>query len=212
MNNNNNDIPSTSELFEKLLKTHKEKKVKLSDLIESFRETGFSILLIIFAAPMALPLPALGIAQVLALPLLFLSFQLTAGFRSPWVPEKLGNKTIERKTLVKVSEIMIPFLKKIEFFLRPRIRFLSSRFGDRLIGIICIICSISVAMPFPFSNTVPSMGIVAMAIGLLERDGLVILAGMLIGAAGVCLAILVVWFGVEVIDQIVEFVKTLFQS
>jgi hypothetical protein len=206
---NNDYIPSTSDLFKNLLETHKEEKIKLVDLVESFRETGFSILLIIFAAPMALPLPALGIAQIFALPLLFLSIQLAIGFRSPWIPQKLGNKTIERKTLEKVSGIMIPFLKKVEWFLKPRIRFLSSRFGDKFIGVACLICSISVAMPFPFSNTVPSMGIVAMAIGLLERDGLVIIGGMLIGALGCTIAILVVLFGVEVIVTIKDFITTL---
>lgn len=203
-------IPTTSELFKRLLEKHKEEEIRISDLVESFRETGFSILLIIFAMPMALPLPALGIAQIFAFPLLFLSTQLTIGLRSPWVPKKIGIKTVKRSTLVNVEKMSMPYLKKVEHLIKPRVKFLSSRFGDRLIGLACLICSISVAMPFPFSNTVPSMGIVVMSIGLLERDGLVILAGMAIGTAGCALATLVVLFGVEVVDSIAQFIKGFF--
>lgn len=209
-NENNGVLKSTSELFTLMLERHTEPDVKLVDLLESFREAGFSVLLILFAAPIALPLPALGIAQVLATPLLFLSAQLALGFRSPWVPEKLGNKTIKRETLVKVSQMMIPYLQKVEHLLKPRIAFLSSRLGDKIIGIVCLICSISIAIPLPFTNTVPGMGIVIMSVGLLERDGIVIFAGMCVAAAGCFVTTLILFFGTEVIYRLIDFIKQLF--
>ena len=103
--------------------------------------------------------------------------------------------------LCKVVEIAIPWLEKIEYFLHPRFTWLSRRLGHQFTGIICVVCAISVAMPFPFSNTVPSMGIVLMSLGLLERDGVVIVGGMGIGLAGVCLAIAVLYFGAEAVKM-----------
>jgi hypothetical protein len=199
-------LESSSELLLQITQ-HKGDTITVGEMVTIFKTGGFSLLLIVFAGPLALPLPALGIAQVLSVPILFLAIQLASGRSAPWLPQKIANKNMSMETLGKVIPKVIPWLKKIEFFVRPRLGFFASKTGHCITGIACFVCAISVAMPFPFSNTVPSMGIVIMSIGLLERDGLAILAGMCVGAAGVCIAIAVMYFGVEAVMAIVDVVK-----
>lgn len=187
----------------KQMRDYPDESISLQHLLEKLREGGFALLLMILAAPLALPLPAVGIATVMSLPILVLAVQLTLGFRSPRLPSRLGRKTISRKTMVKISDILIPYFNRLEKFLKPRVSFLSSSLGEKLVGLVCVICACSIAMPVPFSNTIPSLGIVLIAIGLLERDGLVIIGGMLVGLAGVALAVVIYYAGIE-------FVKGLF--
>lgn len=193
---------AVSEILEGFRAVEKE-QLTLRELVDVFAEGGLALLLIVFAMPMALPLPALGIAQVMALPLLFLSAQLAMGRHTLWLPEKMGRKQIARKNLIKAIDIAQPWLKRIEFFLRPRLRVLSSQAGYHLMGIMCVCCSISVAMPVPFSNTVPSMGIVLMGLGLLERDGIVQIAGIAVGALGILIAITIYVVGIEAVRALV---------
>ena len=192
--------PSTSDLLRKV-KQHEGTVITLGALIAIFREGGFALLLILFASPLALPLPAVGIATVMSVPILFIAGQLAIGKRTPWLPEKLARKEIELDSLRKVINTILPWLEKIEHLIRPRITLFSTRIGCRLIGLVMMICACSVALPIPFSNTIPSMGIVLMSLGLLERDGVVILAGMVVGAIGVGITTAILYFGLEAVKS-----------
>jgi len=197
-----NNFKSSSDLLNDI-KNHEGEDITFREFLEGFGEGGFALFLAIFALPVALPLPALGIASIIAIPLLFLSVQLVLGFNAPWVPNWIGRKKIRMETLKKAIDMVTPILKKIERFLRPRISFLSTRTGEKLIGLFCVICSISVALPFPFTNTLPSIGIVIMAIGLLERDGIVIISGMLAGILGLIAIGSLYYFGAEALTSLI---------
>ena len=189
---------SASELLQQMT-MHEGDTITIGEMVTIFKVGGFSLLLLVFAGPLALPLPAVGIASVMSIPMLFISIQLAIGKSSLWLPERISNKQLSMLTLNKVIGKMIPFLHKIEYLVRPRFRFFASRAGQCLVGVTCTVCSIFVAMPIPFSNTVPSAGIVIMCIGLLERDGIAILAGMCVGIAGMALTIIAYYFGIEVV-------------
>lgn len=181
---------------------HPGDSITLQAITDRFGKRSFGFLLMVFCAPAALPIPALGLAQILALPLLFFSLQMTLARPSPWLPGWIGRRSIQRKKLIAILETLSGWLRKVEYLIKPRLLFVTGHWGEKIIGLFCLACSISVAMPFPFSNTVPSMGILLMSLGLLERDGLIVKGGMLVGAAGVTLAILVMVLGVEAVRQL----------
>jgi hypothetical protein len=49
------------------------------------------------------------------------------------------------------------------------------------------VLSIASTLPIPFGHQLPALGIMLIGLGLIERDGLALLAGTLIGAVGVLL-------------------------
>ncbi|MCB2082185.1 MAG: exopolysaccharide biosynthesis protein [Hyphomicrobiales bacterium] len=178
-------------------------QVPFGQLVDDLKEGGFCLLLILFSSPTALPLPAIpGLTFILSLPVLLLSLQLLIGLRTPWLPRWLRRKELKGKTLNHILTKLAGYVVKIEHILKPRLRFLSSRPGEQLLGLVFLILGISVALPFPLTNTIPSMGIIIIAVGLLERDGLAMLAGMAVGAAGITLAILVYFLGLEAIKTL----------
>lgn len=63
----------------------------------------------------------------------------------------------------------------------------------------------------PLTNTVPSMGIALMSIGILMRDGLSVLAGAFIGIAWIALlASVFIFLGLEGADLVKDFIKSFF--
>ena len=48
-------------------------------------------------------------------------------------------------------------------------------------------------VPIPFTNMVPSIGIAMLCVGLLNHDGLLVLAGAVAGAIGLALLAVAIW-------------------
>ncbi len=205
------EIRSLSTLLEDV-RTHMGGKtdIYLSDLLDEFHERGFGFFLFLFALPAALPLPAVGIGTLLALPLIFLTAQQALGRHTLWLPEKLQKRAVSAEQLTGFIEAAQPWIKRLEFFIRPRLGFITQRPFSYIAGAAGFIMALSVLFPVPLTNTVPSMGIALMAIGVLMRDGLAVLAGMTIGLIWVGLLIFaVITFGPEGLDWVKETVKSI---
>ncbi len=184
-------------------------QIKIADLIEAFHERGFGFFLFLFALPAALPLPALGIGTLLALPLIFLTAQQAYGRHAIWLPGKVTNQIIETQQLHGFIDKAMPWVEKLEILFCPRFGFITQKPFSFFAGIAGFIMALSVLFPVPLTNTVPSIGIALMAVGILMRDGLAILAGMTIGLIWVFLLVYaVVVFGPEGLDWVKETVKS----
>lgn len=184
-------------------------EIRVDALLEAFHERGFGFFLFLIALPAALPLPALGINTVIALPLLLLTVQQMIGRHTIWVPKSLRSKTLKKTTLDKLIDSALPYVQKGEALIRPRLGFLTQGVFSYLIGLMGFIMALSVALPVPLTNTVPSFGIAAMAVGVLMRDGVAVLAGALIGIGWICvLTCMVIFFGAEGLDILKETIKS----
>ena len=198
---------SISDVFTDLEASLTEDDVSIQTLLDAFHERGFGFFLFLFALPAALPLPAVGVGTVLGLPLVFLSAQQAVGRRTIWFPEKFKHKSIKRKTVVGMIEAALPWVQRVEFLIKPRLEFVTQGVFSRLIGVFGFIMSLSVCVPLPLTNTVPSFGIALMSVGVMMRDGLAVLAGATIGTLWVSL---LVFLGTEGVIFIKDFVKSFF--
>lgn len=193
----------TSEVLQGVMTNQHADHITLYELKTSLHEKGFALLLVVFSFPMAIPLPyPPGFTTLLGIPLMLFSIQMMLAYDSPWLPDYIGKKTIKRTTLAMMIEKSATYFHKIETITRPRLRFASSLTGERIIGFVAFLCSISIALPIIFGNAVPSMGILVMGIGLLNKDGIVIIGGIILSWIGLIIASAVVIFGIEAIQLI----------
>ncbi len=200
-----NKRSSTSEFLKSVVKASKSDRVTIDELKTSMHERGFGILLIGFSLPLAVPLPYIpGITTIFAIPLFFLSVQMLLGFNSPWLPKWLTRLSIKRSTLSFIVISSSPLLKKIERLLKPRLLFFASDKGTKIIGFFCIIFAVSIALPLPFTNFVPALGILTLSLGMLSRDGVTILMGILLGIAGVIFTVAVILLGKKIVMGIIN--------
>lgn len=204
------DMPrAISDVLIGLQDTLPEDKVCTFDILEALHERGFGFLLFIFALPAALPFPGLGINTIIALPLFFLTAQQMLGRKTIWIPECIKYKSISRSFFEKLVTKSMPIIKKVEFFLKPRLGGVTQGVFSNLIGLVGLIMAISITIPLPLTNTVPAMGIALMALGVIMRDGLAVIAGAAIGLAWVGLLVYVaVFLGTEGLDAIKETIKS----
>ncbi len=187
-------IPASQLLQELVDKNKSANNISLGAINEHLNERGFALLMILFSFPMAIPLPfPPGFTTVLGLPLLFFSIQMILGMDKPSLPAWIAKKTIKTSHLAFAVEKSAKYFLKLEKLLRPRLAYFSSIHGEKLIGFISMLCAISITLPIMFGNAVPSAGIFIMALGLLGKDGLVIIIGIITSIIGLFIASLVVY-------------------
>lgn len=151
-------------------------RISLGDLLGAMQGRAFGALLIVFAFPNILPSPP-GLAGVLGLPLIFLSAQMVMG-RPPWLPQFIARRSMARSAFATLVERGAPWLARAERLLRERMLGLSSAGAQRLIGLVCLLLSLTLVLPVPFGNMLPSIALCLIALGVLERDGLWIVGGI----------------------------------
>lgn len=185
-------------------------RTSVRDMLTALHERGFGALLFIFALPAALPLPVPpGINLIIALPLIILTFQQLLGRANVWLPEGVKKRSVDTKKLMDMLGAATPWIKKLERIVKPRFGVITQGLSSRLIGVCGFIMALSVCVPIPLSNTVPSFAIALMAIGVLMRDGLAVIVGAIIGLLWVVILYsLLIYFGLEGIEMVKDFIKS----
>ncbi len=182
----------------------------VSQIIEAFHERGFGFVLLFFAVPMALPLPVPpGINILLATPLLLLTAQQALGRHTVWLPQKIMRRAMKTETLSTMIGGVLPWARRVEILLKPRMGYITRGVFSNIIGVMGFIMALSVCVPIPLTNTIPSLGIALMAAGVIMRDGLAVLAGAALGMAWVVMLVLVtIFLGTEGIDVVKNVIKS----
>jgi hypothetical protein len=73
--------------------------------------------------------------------------------------------------------------------MKPRLTILAARPAVHLVGLVGLCMSIILFLPIPLGNMLPSLVICILSLGILERDGLWILIGLIAAV----LSVVVVW-------------------
>ena len=205
------EIRSLSTLLTDLKNSFQDQDdISIGQILEAFHERGFGFFLFLFALPAALPIPAVGYGTVLALPLIFLTVQQAMGRHTIWFPDTVKTKSLKRVRLHNTIDASLPWIKKLEFLIRPRLSFMTSGFMSHLVGLAGFIMACSILLPIPLTNTVPSFGIALMAVGVITRDGLAVLAGAVIGLLWVSALVgFTLYFGAEGLEIFKNMIKSI---
>lgn len=181
--------PTTAELLRALAATWQGERIAIAELVHGFGARGYGLLLFIFALPNMIPNPFPGVSSLLGLPLLLLAWQMARGSPEPYLPRHLGERTIAAAQLRSIAERADKWIVRVERFLRPRPGWVTGRGGERMIGWASLVLSIPILLPGPGTNGPPSWAIGLMAIGVLQRDRLLIYVGIAWGVIAMGLGI-----------------------
>ena len=132
--------------------------------------------------PNAIPIAGIvGISAITALFILIFSVQMAVEMKKPWLPKFIAKKELHKKSLLKSLKIVKPFLIKIEPYIKPRWLIVSHPVSLQCIGWVIAVLCVVMLIPIPFSIIGPALAIFLISIGILEKDGLVIVIGTCIG-------------------------------
>ncbi|MEA2398875.1 MAG: hypothetical protein QOK25_2431 [Thermoleophilaceae bacterium] len=165
-----------------------EKPKTLGSLIDLFGERSFAILFVLLMALPALPLPTGGATHVLEVIVMLLALELIVGRREIWLPQRWKRLELASASRQKFVNMLLRRIRWFERFSRPRGRWL---FGHRLSGVVFGLVVLALAItaflapPFSGLDTLPSLGVVVLGLGVLLEDFVLAGAGFGIGALGV---------------------------
>ena len=148
-------------------------RISIRDIFGAMGDRAFGALMLIFALPNVFPTPP-GTSAILGAPLIFLTAQLAFGL-SPWLPAFIANRSMARKDFATITSKIIPWLGRAEKMLKPRLTFLVHPPVEYLIGFLCLVLAIVLAL----GNILPALAICLFSFAILERDGLFAILGFI---------------------------------
>lgn len=177
--------PPLSRLLTEIAADATRERVSIADLLVALQDRTLAALLLIFALPNVIPVPP-GTSALLGAPLMFLATQLALGMR-PWLPRIITARSMPRAHFASLIARAAPWLARAERLLRPRGSVLCRPPAEYRVGLVCLLLSLIVFLPIPLGNMLPALAICLMALGILERDGVWVLAGLVVAIGSVTL-------------------------
>lgn len=171
----------------RLLADNKDyERISIGLLLETLGDRAITALMLVFAFPNAIPTPP-GTSAILGAPLVFLTAQLAFGLK-PWLPKIITNRSMARGDFAKIIDKAHPWLAWAERLLIMRLPFLTEPPFEYLVGLLCLILAIVLLLPVPLGNMLPAISICIFCFGILGRDGVWILGGIIAFAISMTIA------------------------
>ncbi len=190
-------LVEAKKVHEEASQTH----VTLGELSDGMQERAFGLLILLLALPCALPF-IYGLPQLVALPMLVLTFQMARGYKAPWLPQTLRKRRLSINALLGVLATTRKYAGWLERLAHPRFVAISSPSAQRIVGALMLVPCLSILVPLPLTNTVPGIAVGIAAVGLIQRDALFIILGLITGFLWVSLLVI---GGPALIYYLIEF-------
>jgi hypothetical protein len=153
--------------------------LSLGDFLVRLGERGPLMLCLGLTLPFLLPVSIPGSST----PFGFIIALCGIGFlthRPPWVPMHLRARYVTTPVLLGLLRQSARLFARLEQWTRPRLLSLTmGRLSEALNGGLLVLGGLLLMapLPLPFSNTLPAYGTLCLAMGILERDGVLVIAG-----------------------------------
>lgn len=157
-------------------------RVSVDDVVSAVGRRSFGPLLLVAGlitlAPIIGDIP--GMPTLMAVLVLLVSVQLLAGREAFWLPGFLLKRSLSRQKFDKGLQLMKKPARWVDGLLRVRLPWLTGYIGIRVTALVCLM--IALAMPpmefIPFSANGAGLALVLLGLGLVARDGIVLLLGL----------------------------------
>lgn len=158
-----------------------EEGMTVAAIVDRLDERAFGLLILILAIPCLVPgLPG---AQIIAVPIALLALQVLVGRREPWLPGWFMRARVKKSWITSIAGFADKRLRWTERLAQPRLTFLASGFGERVVALFMALAAVTVMLPI--TNTIPSVALTLMSVGIIQRDGVFTTLGGLIATAWV---------------------------
>jgi hypothetical protein len=165
------------EIFRVLLEKAKKGSVSVHALLTALGGRG-RILLLIFLSLGFGQIP--GVAIFLGLFIGYLGLRIAMGRSAVWMPKRFLYKKIPSYFLIKVIQQILRLLKFMKKWSHPRYVWATQKTSTRVINGLMISfvgLSFALAPPVPLAGFIAFIAIFSISIGLLNDDGMYIMAG-----------------------------------
>lgn len=157
-----------------------EGQTSLRQLLAQIGEQGLLLFTVVLCIPFLFPVGPPGISTAFGIVILLIGVGVARN-RVPWLPDRLLDRPLAaasvRPVLVKGRQVCL----RLERVVRPRWLQLTEGSTVNVVhGSALVFAALVLMAPLPFiplSNTLPGASILLLALGLAERDGVLVAAG-----------------------------------
>jgi hypothetical protein len=178
----------TSSLLQRLLREAPADYVTLGWLIGHLRKRSFGMVLLLLGVCALVPVISPAAGLLLAIP----AVQMFRARPTPAFPRRLAEYRITTERLASVLRRVIPTLRYLERFIRPRwpTPFEATK---RVVGGVVLLLGALLLTPIPLSNIPIGLTIVLVAFAYLEEDGVLLALALATAVALLVAAAAVLW-------------------
>jgi hypothetical protein len=179
-----------------LLDAANQQAMTLGQIEAHLKERGYALLILFLAAPFPIPsIPGLSVPFGVAICLIGTAFMLR---RRPNLPHMVLKTRVEYAILQRVIPFASKLMQRLESHMKPRLKFLvkgpvmTSAIGAAIVsgGFF-----LALPLPIPLTNGPPALSIIFLVVGMLCRDGVMVIIGYLLGIASWLYLLLWIYFG-----------------
>jgi hypothetical protein len=165
----------------------------LGGLIDLFGPKSFAVMFVVLMAVPALPLPTGGATHVFEILVALGALQLIAGREEIWIPSRWRGLNVGgHDGNGRFIRALMWVIRTLERIARPRMAVLfGRRTSTAIFGALVLAGTLGafLAPPFTGLDTLPSLGVVVLSLGVLLEDALIALIGVVLGAAGIAVEV-----------------------
>jgi hypothetical protein len=166
-------------------------KITIQEISFLAGQRAIPLLICILSFPTAIPIPyPPGFIVTIGIISMILSFQLILGCKTPKLPKFIMSFAIKKHLLSLIVEKFQAMIFKSRKFIRQRaVIFAENEIALRLAGLWMFVLGFFLFLPIPFTNVPLGIGITLMCLGIIMKDGLIVLFSIIPGVIGVIMCI-----------------------
>lgn len=165
-------------------------EVAIAEVLDKLGDRSFGWVLLFFAVFSLAPLPGGGL--VTAIPLFWVLGQMALGYPQVRLPDFIARRRVDRRAWQRLVMRMTPVIRPVERMLEPRMERLFVPRNERMLGALQCVTAFALFLPVPLSGFIPAAALVVTGLGLVERDGRVVLIGAALGVVSIVVTAAVV--------------------
>ncbi len=198
--------PARRRLLRRLFRAAGERsdadEIAIADVLDKLGDRSFGWVLLFFAVFSLAPLPGGGL--VTAIPLFWVLGQMALGYPQVRLPDFISRRRVDRRAWQRLVMRMTPVIRPVERMLQPRMEHLFVSRNERLLGAFQCVTAFALFLPVPLSGFIPAAALVVTGLGLVERDGRVVLIGVALGLVSIvvtAISVALIFRGVQFVTR-----------
>ena len=200
-----------SDALRRLLHEANGQAMTVREMVKILHGRGLQFVVILLCLPFLAPVTIPGISMPFGLAIALSGLRIAFGHR-PWLPEFILNHRISFPVLEKMVHFGCAIYEKVEKVIRSRLCvLLDGPVMGMMIGLAIalsgVFLSLPIPPPFPLTNTIPGFAIICLSLGLMERDGALILCGYALTVIAAIYVGLIGFLGKAGVDQLWQFFR-----
>lgn len=191
---------ATSKKLNEIQEGLPDENISLKELINVMSGEGLQFMIIILIAPFLIPASIPGSSTPFGILIILLEIAYLNN-KSLYIPDFIGKYEISKENVLKLFDIIKKALGYVEKISKPRGKLSSKKYVLKINAVVNILLAflLFLPLPIPFTDFVPALSMLLLAVSTLEHDSYLMILGYVAAILTVIYFSSVGYVGIEII-------------